>query len=229
VLLGLVPAAGAAAPASPSPSPSPHPRPRPRFALRPAGRCPRCTLRDLGPRLGVPVFETFCSEVEVAIWGPLGSQNRRHVRSSRHILIERKAKSNMGGLHLLLITMYVCGLTPLPLLCFCSSFSTNCCSLLLCEEGREQRRRQAHACISLRFAQRLFRVDQREAPLLNTLSICLDLHRQIELCFLTQSSSFWSSALSRRLCPREARRGVPGPLKTAPCSHRQCLGPRPGG
>ena len=43
---------------------------------------------------------TFCSEV---VWGPnfspLGSQNRRHVRSSRHVLIERKAKSNAGGLH----------------------------------------------------------------------------------------------------------------------------------
>jgi hypothetical protein len=34
------------------------------------------------------------------------------------------------------------------------------------------------------------------APLLNTPSICLDLFRQIELCFLAKSSSFWSSSLS---------------------------------
>jgi hypothetical protein len=43
-------------------------------------------------------------------WGskifPLGPQNRRHVRSSRHVLIERKAKSNAGGLHVLLIIMW---------------------------------------------------------------------------------------------------------------------------
>jgi hypothetical protein len=35
-----------------------------------------------------------------------------------------------------------------------------------------------------------------KAPLLNTLSISLDLFRDIELCFLTKFSSFWSSSLS---------------------------------
>jgi hypothetical protein len=35
-----------------------------------------------------------------------GPQNGRHVRSSRHVLIERKAKSNAGGLHVLLIIMW---------------------------------------------------------------------------------------------------------------------------
>jgi hypothetical protein len=35
-----------------------------------------------------------------------------------------------------------------------------------------------------------------KAPLLNTLSISLDLFRDIELCFLTKSSSFWSELLS---------------------------------
>ena len=65
-------------------------------------------------------MSTFCSEV---VWGPkifpLGPQTRRHVRSSRHVLIERKAESNAGGLHLLLI---ITCLTPLSLFCFCSSF-----------------------------------------------------------------------------------------------------------
>jgi hypothetical protein len=64
-------------------------------------------LWDPGPRLVGPVLPTFCSEV---VWGPKnfppGSRNRRHVRSSRHVLIERKAKSNAGGLHLLLIIMW---------------------------------------------------------------------------------------------------------------------------
>ena len=61
-------------------------------------------LRDLAPRIRVPVLAAFCSEV---VWGPkifpLGPQNRRPVRSSRHVLIERKAKSNAGGLVVLLI------------------------------------------------------------------------------------------------------------------------------
>jgi hypothetical protein len=64
----------------------------------------RFALRDLAPRLGVPVLESFCSEV---VWGPkifpLCPQNWRPVRSSRHVLIERKAKSNAGGLVVLLI------------------------------------------------------------------------------------------------------------------------------
>jgi hypothetical protein len=62
------------------------------------------SLRNLAPRLGAPVLESFCSEV---VWGPklfpLGPQNRRPVRSSRHVLVERKAKSNAGGLVVLLI------------------------------------------------------------------------------------------------------------------------------
>jgi hypothetical protein len=62
------------------------------------------TLRNLTPCLGVPGLAAFCSEV---VWAPkifpLGPQNRRPVRSSRHVLIERKAKSNAGGLVVLLI------------------------------------------------------------------------------------------------------------------------------
>jgi hypothetical protein len=50
-------------------------------------------------------LESLCSEV---VWAPkifpLGPQkNQRPVRSSRHVLIERKAKSNVGGLVVLLI------------------------------------------------------------------------------------------------------------------------------
>jgi hypothetical protein len=60
-------------------------------------------LRNLA-RLGVPGLAAFCSEV---VWAPkffpLVPQNRRPVRSSRHVLIERKAKSNAGGLVVLLI------------------------------------------------------------------------------------------------------------------------------
>ena len=56
------------------------------------------SLRNLAPRLGVPVLESFCSEV---VWGPkifpLGPQNRRPVRSSRHVLIERKHSSDARG------------------------------------------------------------------------------------------------------------------------------------
>ena len=62
---------------------------------------------------------------------------------------------------MLLIIMWPDALvpTPLSLFCFYSFYSTNCCSLLLCG-GREQ----AYACISLRFPQRVARVDQRESP-----------------------------------------------------------------
>ena len=85
----------------------------------PAGRGEgraRAALRDLAPRDRAPGLHTFCSEV---VWGPknfpLVPQNRRHVRSSRHVLIERKAKSNAGGLHLLLIIKWP-GATPAILL-----------------------------------------------------------------------------------------------------------------
>jgi hypothetical protein len=56
------------------------------------------------PSFGGPCFACILLEV---VWGPkifpLGLQNRRPVRSSRHVLIERKAKSNAGGLVVLLI------------------------------------------------------------------------------------------------------------------------------
>jgi hypothetical protein len=65
-------------------------------------------LPDLGPVLSPPGF--CCLPVSCSGGGskmfPLGPQNGRHVRSSRHFLIERKAKSNAGGLHMLLIIMW---------------------------------------------------------------------------------------------------------------------------
>ena len=61
------------------------------YSTKPALDATATLLRDLGPRFGAPVLHTFCSEV---FWDPkifpLGSQNRRHVQSSRHVLIERK-------------------------------------------------------------------------------------------------------------------------------------------
>jgi hypothetical protein len=83
-----------------------------------------CATRAL-PRLG-------CCQIQGLFWGPLGPaacrlsvlgpqkiplgrQNRRQVRSSRHVLIERKAKSNAGGLHLLLTVKWP-GATPAILL-----------------------------------------------------------------------------------------------------------------
>jgi hypothetical protein len=52
-------------------------------------------LPDLGPVLP-PLGSAAC---RLAVLG-------RHVRSSRHLLIERKAKSSAGGLHVLLIIMW---------------------------------------------------------------------------------------------------------------------------
>jgi hypothetical protein len=61
-----------------------------------------------------------------------------------------------------------------------------------------------------------------KAPLLNTLSVSLDLFRDIELCFLTKSSSFWSSSLSPSMSSlAEEYRGAPGPVNTVPSSHMQ--------
>ena len=61
-----------------------------------------------------------------------------------------------------------------------------------------------------------------KAPLLNTLSISLNLFRDIELCFLTKSSSFWSSSLSPSMSSRRIPR-CPGSCKycTLPSSHMQ--------
>jgi hypothetical protein len=73
----------------------------------------RCQIQGLfwGPWVLLPAGYLF--------WDPkifpLGRQNRRHLRSSRHVLIERKAKSNAGGLHLLLIIKRP-GATPAILL-----------------------------------------------------------------------------------------------------------------
>jgi hypothetical protein len=57
------------------------------------------TLRNLAPCLGAwgPWFGC------ILLGGGLGPQKRRAVLSSRHFLIERKAKSNAGGLVVLLI------------------------------------------------------------------------------------------------------------------------------
>jgi hypothetical protein len=76
---------------------------------------------------------------------PLGSQNRRHVRSSRHVLIEGKSKSNAGGLHLLLIIMW----SDTYSRCSASTASTElivyCFSLLLCGMWRSR----ASPCLHL--------------------------------------------------------------------------------
>ena len=110
-----------------------------------------------------------CLPAGYLFWGskffPLGPQNRRHVRSSRHVLIERKAKSNAGGLHLLLANNYVArhhsrystSTAPTAKLIVARSFCVKA-------ESREQ----AHACISLRFSKGVVRVDQRESPSLES-------------------------------------------------------------
>jgi hypothetical protein len=60
---------------------------------------PRALRQDLGPRIRARGLQTFCSEV---VWGPklfpLGPQNRRRVRSSRHVLLERKHSNDARGL-----------------------------------------------------------------------------------------------------------------------------------
>jgi hypothetical protein len=63
-------------------------------------------LPDLGPVLS-PLGSAACRLAVLGLQNfPLGPQNGRHVRSSRHVLIERKAKSSAGGLHVLLIIMW---------------------------------------------------------------------------------------------------------------------------
>jgi hypothetical protein len=135
-------------------------------------------------------------------------------------VIERKAKSNVGGLHLLLIIMC---LTPLPLFCFCSSVKTSCCSLLLCG-GREQ----AHALmLASRFA--LCPAPLSRRPTRKPLSWTHPQYAWISSGKSNYASSLphlspaapFGELLSRRLFPREAHRGVPGPLRTAIFSHRQ--------
>jgi hypothetical protein len=60
-------------------------------------------LPDLGPVLA-PLGSAAC---RLSVWGPknfsLGSQIQRHVRSSRHVPIERKYSNDARGLGMLLI------------------------------------------------------------------------------------------------------------------------------
>jgi hypothetical protein len=70
----------------------------PVVSCEPAGFEGAASLRDLAPRLGVPVLDTLCSEV---VWGPkifpLGPTGAPARRSSRHVLIERKANKEQRG------------------------------------------------------------------------------------------------------------------------------------
>jgi hypothetical protein len=61
------------------------------------------SLPDLGPVLA-PLGSAAC---RLSVWGPkffsLGSQIQRHVRSSRHVPIERNHSNDARGLDMLLI------------------------------------------------------------------------------------------------------------------------------
>jgi hypothetical protein len=176
------------------------------------------TASGFSPSFGGPCF------AHILLGGGLGSPKfpsgvpkPAAPRAELAVCSDRTKSKEQRGRPALVVNNYVPDAAPTILL-LQLLLNHNCCSLLLCG-GREQ----ARACISLRSAQRLFRVDQRESPsLLNTLSISLNRFRDIELCFLTKfkSSSFWSSSLSPTICPREAHRGVPGPLRTVLFSYR---------
>jgi hypothetical protein len=101
------------------------------------------------------------------------------------VLIERKAKSNAGGLHVLLIKNYVArhhsrcsASTASTKLIVARSFCVEVESKLMPASSRFD------------FPSASFALTNAKAPLLDTLSISLDLFRDIELCPLTKSSSF---------------------------------------